>query len=145
MTLQEHMQICTSCLNASEMFHRGGTAPLPSPGATDPALIPHLPSRIPPTPTLHQLLQSGKSWVKYSLFSAFPSSPKNQPNLQQKTRILNLRRVIPITCSINTFSLLTADYKVFFNHVLQRKQIIFTSKEHTQAPLFFTLAINFVH
>lgn len=56
-------------------------------GYSDPALIPHLPSRIRiRIPSHSQLLQlETPGWSTHCFLTAFPSSPpKTQPNLQQK-------------------------------------------------------------
>lgn len=139
MTLQEQMQTFPSCLNAPEgrgwlhfpllRLQRPSTDP--SPAQQDPVPLPHS------TSCCCSLERAGGSSVFLLLCLLFK---KPQP-----TRILNLRRVIPITLSISTFSLLIADHKVSFTFVFQRKTIIFTSKEQTQPPLFFTPAIDFVH
>lgn len=82
-----------------------------------------------------------------TVFSSFPPKNKKKKSTEKKTsRILNLRRAFSITLYIITFNLLPADYKVFFLTMCFKENCItFNSKEHTQSPLIFTPAINFVH
>lgn len=146
MSLQEHMQIFTLMSESIRGVSQGRRL-LHSPlrrlqwSSTDPS-----PAQQDPLPHPHTAIAAAIRRDLGEVLTGFPSSsPKTHQIYRKKGRILNLRRVISITLSVITFSLLTADYKVFFNHVLQRKPIIFTSKELNQPPLIFTPAINFVH
>lgn len=98
----------------------------------------------PPTPPAAAVADLGE---ELTFLTAFPSSPpKTQPNLQQKKKKQNFKSqesnssdlicnyIQPFKCRLQ-----------FFTRVLQRKPIIFTSKEHTRPPLFSTPAINLVH
>lgn len=117
----------------------------PSPGPASlseggqPSRKPSLATALPLL-TLHSVLRSGEDWAKYLLF--FPSSPQKKKNNQiyrKNPRILNLRRAISITLYIITFNLLTADYKVFFNHVLQRKlNYFYLQGTHPITTYFYT-------
>lgn len=135
MTLQEHLQTFTPCLKAPR-GSLGGACPsaltwVPgiqhqsSPAQQDP---------LPLSSSCCRLQRAGGS--SHCFLTAFPFSPKNNQIYSKKSRILNLRRVIPITLPITTSSLLTADYKVFFNHVFQRKPIL--QRTHPSPTILYT-------
>lgn len=86
-----------------------------------------------------------KAGQRPSGFFFFPllSLQKNYIFREKNPRLLNLRRAISITLYIITSNLLTADYKVFFNHMLQRKRVTFPPKNTPSCAL--TPAIHWAH
>lgn len=87
-----------------------------------------------------------KAGQKTLFFSSPPPLPPKNYRFREKTpRLLNLRRAISITLYIITSNLLTADYKVFFNHVLQREWHHSSPTEHARPPLCHLQSLPLTH